>query len=132
VSGTRVDGKPFSITAAQMLNVTDLEDARDPEVRGEMVMLSRLEGEETHYSAQAEYTDFNQRKTTFRMTGWGQFKSSKDEEDGILTTSERREDGDGYLTKVTTPWQRDHLRVRLLRQHGEKTDHRAPGRRDGN
>ncbi|MCC6231852.1 MAG: hypothetical protein IT580_04370, partial [Verrucomicrobiales bacterium] len=103
VGGTRLDGKKFTLTAAQMLHVVKTEDALDPLEPAKTVLLSKLEGEDLEYRATATYKGFNQRLITYTMTGFGQFTSSKDEADGIKTENKRRPGGDGYVTKVTNP-----------------------------
>jgi YD repeat-containing protein len=103
IGGTRVDGKKFILRPAQMLEVADLDLARDITKTSPTVELSRRTGKQTKYSASAEYTDFTERKIEFTMTGFGQYKSSKDTEDGAKSESDRRDETDGYITKMTDP-----------------------------
>ncbi|MGE4182848.1 MAG: Ig-like domain-containing protein, partial [Limisphaerales bacterium] len=103
IGGTRIDGKKFTLTAAQMLEIADLDLARDITQTARTVELSKRENNETTYAAKATYTDFTERKLTFTMTGFGQYKSSKDAEDGVDAKNDRRDATDGYVTKVTDP-----------------------------
>jgi len=101
IGGKRVDGKVFTMTPAQLMEVADLKLASDPAKHARTVELGRREGKDNLLSAKALYTDYEGRLLTYTMTGYGQFKSSKDAEDGILVSSDRRDNKDGYVTKIT-------------------------------
>ena len=102
VGGTRIDDKSFVLTPAQMLAVADLELTTNHTTAPELVLLTRPGTENstaarcncpgasnttgtsptTDYLAEARYVDHRGETTTFLMNGFGQYVSSKDDENG--------------------------------------------------
>src|SRR5690606_20876243 len=99
--GTRVDGKVFTLEAAQMLAVVDISEgeALDPTDPYKTVRLSVRDADSEQHFATARYTSFQEREVTYTMTGFGQFQASRDEDDLTEVTYERDERG---LVQTTT------------------------------
>ncbi|MEO1529411.1 MAG: hypothetical protein AAFX06_28655, partial [Planctomycetota bacterium] len=98
VSGTRIDGKTTTLTAAQVTFLADPEKAVEPDESEELHLLSSpsdpdttqqdvpecgIEHESntgTQFTAQATHTDFRGTRREFEMTGFGQYHDSRQDD----------------------------------------------------